>query len=259
MIVGEILCAFVILSVFHFSPHGHAHEDRTGLVVPLYTDPNSTWYELIKAKHDHPKVPIIAIINPSNGPGLIMNSSYVQGVRHLQSTGIVVLGYVHTSYGSRNSTDLESEIDSYKNWYSVNGILFDEMSNVKGNEPYYADLTKYVKTHGMVMTMGNPGIDTLPSYVGTVDNLVLYDNPNLPPVSLFQGWHENFTKNNFSFVSYGVESLDRENVTTLSQHVGYLYVTNQGPDNPWATLPGYFDNLIEMMGPSKIFAHHKSW
>ena len=257
--MGQILCAVVLLAFSHFFPHVHeSNEDRTGILVPLYTDPGPTWYKLIGAKHEHHNVPIVAIINPSNGPGEAINQSYAEGVLQLQHSGIVVLGYVYTNYGIRNSTNIESEINSYKNWYGVNGIFFDEMANVEGKESYYANLTKYVKTHDMFMTIGNPGTDTLPSYVGTVDNLVLYENQNLPSVSLFDGWHENFTKNNFSFVSYGVESLNPQDVLLLAKHVGYLYVTERGLDNPWDELSGYFDKLVEMLGLPEIYTHHKS-
>ena len=257
--MGEILCAVVLLTFSHFFPHvNEGDEDGTGILVPLYVDPDSTWYKLIEEKHEHHNVPIIAVINPSNGPGTAINQRYAGGVRQLQHSGIIVLGYVYTNYGIRNATDIESEINSYKDWYGVNGIFFDEMANVEGKESYYANLTKYVKTHDMSMTIGNPGTDTLPSYVGTVDNLVLYENQNLPPVSLFGGWHENFTKNNFSFVSYGVESMNSQDVLLLAKHVGYLYVTERGLDNPWDALSGYFDKLVEMLKMSEISSHHRS-
>ncbi|HKU33410.1 MAG TPA: spherulation-specific family 4 protein [Candidatus Nitrosotalea sp.] len=228
------------------------HESRTGLIIPLYDNSSSAWDELIMEKHRHPTMPVITIINPNNGPGQTIDSNYVQGVENLQSGGIVVLGYVDTGYGSRNATLVESEIDSYKNWYGINGIFFDEMANVPGMEHYYANLTTYVKTHDMTMTVGNPGVDTLPSYVGTVDNIVLYDNANLPPLQLFEGWHENFKKNNFSFLSYGVDSIDRDHIKSLAKHVGYLYVTDQKGANPWTVLPEYFNKLVKIVESSKL-------
>ncbi|MDE1829117.1 MAG: spherulation-specific family 4 protein [Thaumarchaeota archaeon] len=249
----------MILSNFHPAhEEEHVHEFKVGLMVPLYVHPGSKWDDLIEVKHHHPTIPFVAIINPSNGPGSTLDSNYTDGIEILESSGIVVLGYVDTNYGVRNSTTLESEIDSYKNWYGVNGIFFDQMANVPGKESYYANLTKYVKTHGMIMSVGNPGVDTMQSYVGTVDNLVLYDNANLPPLSLFNGWHENFNKRNFSFLSYGVGSLDDDYIKSLKKHVGYLYVTDQNGGNPWNALPPYLDKLVEELQSSEPFVCHAS-
>src|SRR5439155_26232384 len=64
----------------------------------------------------------------------------------LPISGIIVIGYVATGYASKLISSLESQISSYKNWYSVNGIFFDEMSSVQGNEGYYSTLNTYVKS-----------------------------------------------------------------------------------------------------------------
>src|SRR5713226_9641864 len=161
----------------------------TGVIVPLYSYPGSYWTQVIQAKNAHPSVPIIAIINPNNGPGSSIDSTYTNSIQQLQSAGITVLGYVYTGYGSRSTSSAEADINTYNSWYHINGIFFDEMSNVSGNENYYSTLSSYVKSHGMTMTVGNPGTDTLSSYIGTVDNLVIYENPGLPTTPDLGSWH----------------------------------------------------------------------
>ena len=44
--------------------------ELTGTVVPLYSYPtNAAWRTVIDAKLAHPTVPVVAVVNPANGPG----------------------------------------------------------------------------------------------------------------------------------------------------------------------------------------------
>ena len=216
----------------------------TGVMVPFYIPPGTQWDRLVQVKLAHPSVPILAIINPQNGSGQAQDPGYVAGVQNLQSNGIVVLGYVDTNYAARNDTQVKAEITNYKNWYNADGIFFDQMSNIQGKENYYANLTSYAKSLGFTFTVGNSGVDTRPSYVGTVDNIVLYDNIMLPTIQSLGGWHTNFTKNNFSILSFGINSLDQSFVNNASSHVGYMYMTNNTLPNPWNSIPDYFETLV---------------
>ena len=216
----------------------------TGIIVPLYSYPGQVWDDLVKEKNSHPSVPVVAIINPDSGPG-VRDPNYVTGIKKLQSAGIIVLGYVYTH--KVDSSTIKNYVNDYKNWYNVNGIFFDGMSNVSGDEKFYANLSNYTKSQGLNYTIGNPGTDTLPSYIGTVDNMILYDNPGLPLVSSLGGWHTNFTRNNFSIVSYGVNDMNKTYVENIAKHVQYMYVTNSTLPNPFSTLPKYFDGLMGMI------------
>src|SRR6267143_1384422 len=103
---------------------------NSGIVIPLYTYPtDGSWAATLQARNAHPNVPIIAVINPNNGPGGSSDSNYVQGVKNFQAAGIIVLGYVATGYASHAMSNLDAQINSYKSWYKVNGIMFDEMAN----------------------------------------------------------------------------------------------------------------------------------
>jgi hypothetical protein len=218
----------------------------TGVIVPLYTYPtSSTWDAMISAKTAHPSVPIVAIINPSSGPGTSMDSKYSDGIKKLQAAGITVLGYVYTSYTSRSTNVVKADIDSYKSWYpSLSGIFFDEMANWAGGESYYKTLNDYAKSKGFTFTVGNPGADTISSYVGTVDNIIIYESAGAPTLSSIGGWHTNYDKANFSIIPYAISSLDDAYVDSSSDYVGYMYITNDDLPNPWDSLPPYFADLV---------------
>ena len=51
------------------------------------------------------------IINPSHGPGSAKSTSIATDVANAKAKGILVLGYVYSSYGSRSPSAIKSEID----------------------------------------------------------------------------------------------------------------------------------------------------
>src|SRR5579875_452948 len=187
--ITAIAAALILLStpLLGTMPHQALATSSTGIIVPLYMDPGSYWTQLIQVKNAHPSVPIVAIANPNNGPGSSIDSNYVNGIAQLQSAGIVVVGYVHTLYGSRSTTTLETEMNEWHNWYHVTGIFFDEMANTAGYESYYSNLSSYAASHGMGFTIGNPGTDTIASYMGTESNLCIYEDVGLPSLSTLEG------------------------------------------------------------------------
>ncbi len=218
----------------------------SGTIVPLYTYPSDpTWARIIDVKQAHPQVTIRAIINPDSGPGPSRNPSYVTGVANLHAAGIVVLAYVTTSYASKSASAVHAEIDTYHDWYpGLDGVFFDEMSSTPGDEAYYSGLTQYVKGLGYTVTVGNPGTDTAPGYVGTVDTLLIYESDGEPSSSTLEGWHDNYDKSNFGIIPYAVPSFDAAFVQTARPQVGFIYVTNDDLPNPWDSLPPYFEDLV---------------
>src|SRR5213594_1491803 len=243
-IVSVLFLAAIVTATARIS---FAASTNSGIVIPLYTYPtDGSWAATLQARNAHPNVPIIAIINPSDGPGGSSDSNYVQGVKNFQAAGIIVIGYVATGYASHGMSDLDAQISRYKNWYSVNGIFFDEMSNNQGNENYYSTLNTYVKSLGMTYTMGNPGTTTLKSYVGTLDSIIIYESAGTPSLSYpaFATFYSSYSKSNFGFLAYSVPSLDTSFETSTSTYVQWMYITNDGLSNPWDTLPSYFMNEV---------------
>jgi len=216
-----------------------ASASTTGIMIPFYTYPGSTWASVISVKEANPGVPIVAVVNPDSGPGASVDPNYVSGISGLRAAGVTVIGYVPTGYASMPISTVESTVDQYRRWYPITGIFFDEMSNVAGKEHYYSRLSAYSRSLGFDFTVGNPGSNTLPSYIGTVDTIVIYENQGLPSVSSLEGWHSGYAKRNFAMIAYGVRSVNQSYLSTASRHVGYIYVTNAGLPNPYDSLPPY--------------------
>lgn len=219
----------------------------TGIIIPLYVDPGKEWRSIVQAKNSHPEVPILVVINPHNGPGPSQEIEYAKGISFLQSADISVLGYVHTNFAARSSADVMAEIDRYKEWYSVNGIFFDQMSNIVGNEGYYNILDDYSKSQGLGLTVGNAGIDIPVGYFDAVDIVMLHDNFGLPDSMTVERWATNYDRSNISIVSYGVYPPNQAFVRDASEHIGYIYMTDDVLPNPWDSLPTYFRGLVAML------------
>jgi outer membrane biosynthesis protein TonB len=222
----------------------------TGTIIPLYTAPSDpSWAAVAAAKAAHPAVPVLAVVNPSNGPGGAASPDYAAGIAKLAAAGVKVIGYVHTSWGSRPSAELQAEMGQWKSWYpSVSGIFFDEMANQAGQESYYAGLTSYAKGHGFDFTIGNPGSDSSASYVGTEDVILIYENSGLPSVAALGGWHASYPRTNFGVIPYAVGSLDSAFVQAAKPYVAYIYLQSDNLPNPWDSVPPYLAALVGALG-----------
>ena len=94
---------------------------------------------------------------------------------------------------------------------------------------------------------GNPGTDTLKSYVGTVDTMVIYESAGYPSLSRFGGWHAQFPKSTRGSISYATPKLSIRTVCAIAGRAGSSYVTNAVLPNPYNTLPPYFDRLVNAL------------
>ena len=218
----------------------------TGTIIPLYTTPSDpSWAAVAAAKAAHPAVTVVAVVNPSNGPGSAATPDYTAGIARLTAAGVKVLGYVHTSYGGRPATQIETEIDDWHAWYpGVTGIFFDEMAHDAGNEGYYRSLTAYAKGHGGDFTVGNPGTDTTATYVGTTDVILIYESSGVPAIAALGGWHTSVDRHNFGVIPYGVPSLDSAFVSAAKAYVGYIYLQSDTLPNPWDSVTPYLNDLL---------------
>lgn len=220
-----------------------------GTIVPLYTRPSDpSWAGVIAAKRAHPEVPVLAVINPANGPGAAANTDYLVGLAELEAAGIKTIGYVSTDYSRRPMAEVEADVQRWRSLYpKVTGIFFDEMSYEPGQEEHYRRATAFAKGRGFDLTIGNPGVDSSPEYVGTVDVILIYESAGLPSVSDLTGWHASHDRKNFGVIPHAVPSLDPTFVQTAKNHVRYVYVQNDTLPNPWDSIPPYFADLVRAL------------
>jgi hypothetical protein len=221
---------------------------RTGVIIPLYIYPtDGSWAALIQLKHAHPSIPIVAIINPGDGPGKAIDSNYVNGIHNFKAAGITIVGYIATNFGSRSLAIVKSEMEAYKNWYGVNGIFFDEMGSTKNFINYYRSLALEASSLHFAITIGNPGTIIDSNLVGIFSNICIYENPGMPSLTQISGY-SGYGKHGFSYIAYSVFGLPNESMLkSTAQYVGYLYVTNHGGSNPYNGLPSYLSTELSIL------------
>ncbi|MDE2588953.1 MAG: hypothetical protein KGL95_04740, partial [Patescibacteria group bacterium] len=81
----------------------------TGILIPLYSYPwnfssntlSTYWNVVNQTKTAHPNVPIYAVVNPNSGscdPSAgCPDPYYKKGIANLTKSGVIILGYTHTS------------------------------------------------------------------------------------------------------------------------------------------------------------------
>jgi hypothetical protein len=218
------------------------------VIIPLYSYPGAAWNAIVQAKEAHPDVPIVAVINPDNGPGPKLDPNYVTWINTLRAAGVTVVGYVYTSYGARSTSFVEADVRTYTSWYAVTGIFFDEMANVQGLESYYSTLGTYARSLGLTLTVGNPGGPIPSSYVGTLNCIVIYENLGAPTLARLSEATMGMSKDNFAMIAYGVNALPSSFESGASTYVTYVYLTDEGMPNPYSSLPSYFSAFVAALG-----------
>ncbi len=171
-ITAAVIVAAALLTAV-LTTAGHAFADTgNGLVVPMYGW-DSGWGTLIDAKEKNRDTEIIAIINPSNGPGVGRDSHWTNVINDLQGADIKVVGYVATGYAGKSADAVKYEVNAYHDWYGVDGIFFDEVS--PSNEEYYNNVVD-----GAGLTILNPGAPVPKSYENIGDIIIVNENAGLP-------------------------------------------------------------------------------
>ena len=228
-----------------------------GSIVPLYSWPaetsgetSATWTAIANAHRKWPRVALIPVVNNQNGPGPAADASWTKGIDVLVAAGCKVAGYVYTDYGRRSPSAVEADIANWRAWYPhVTALFLDQMSNTSGVEGYYAALASYARSQGFDFVIGNPGAPTLPSYIGTVDTMVIQEGTAIP--TSFPSWQAGYSPNHFATLTYGLTSpLPGSQVTANKESVAYQYVTDDGvfPDwNPWDEVSIHLDTLLGLL------------
>jgi hypothetical protein len=238
----------LLLAGFPFLAAAATSSSKTGMIIPLYSYPtDKSWASLIQLKQAHPSIPFIAVINPGNGPGRSIDPNYVKGIGNLKASGIMVIGYVYTDYGSRSPSVLKNEMISYKKWYGVSGIFFDEMGSSKNLLEYYKALAAEAAALHFSLTVGNPGTTIDSNLVGIFSNLCIYENPGMPTLTQISAY-SSYGKHGFSYIAFSVSGLPSQNaLKSTTPYVGYLYVTNLGGSNPYDGLPSYLEKELSIL------------
>ncbi len=225
------------------------------IAIPAYfypSFPDPLWTQMEDA------VPTVsfAVMNPADGAGAAPDSNYVSQVAATRAAGVKILGYVYSSYATRDPALLQTDIDNYYSWYGVDGIFIDEADNDCMNQSYYADLDTYTKAKGgLGMTVINPGTVAPECFVTAADVILNFEGSYSQYLSFSPlGWEAGYDASHFWHLVYATAESDMPSAVLLSQlrGAGYVYVTPDTLANPWDSLPGepYWSTELAYVQPS---------
>lgn len=238
--LAPVLCAVLVALSASAAP--------MGLLVPAYFYPPTYWDGLNFAAS---RVPLEVIVNPDNGPGASQDPNYVAVVNSLRAAGGKTMGYVHSSYATRSTNAIQSEITNFFSFYTIDGIFVDEMTNDANTNHYnyYAGLFAFIQTKGTnLFVTGNPGTTTQEPYQATVNALLTFEDGAGYSNYVADAWVTNYLARDFCHVIYAVtNAVTMTNYISLaaSRNVGWVFVTDDtNTANPYERLPVYWTNEV---------------
>jgi len=250
------ISAFLLLATVHA-----AHAAYPEVLIPWYNYP--TWYDPPSYQWDDlaastSQVAITAIINVSNGPGAGgPNADYQVGMAALATGGVTTIGYVFTSYGSRNINIVKADIDEWAdNWvaHGISGIFLDEVTSGSADLDYYEALYLYA--------LGKPGIDKVYGNPGTNADEGYFTRPAATLLVIFEdeathwesytpdSWVAGYPASRFSMLAHNAATAaDMRAAIDLAvqRNIGFVYVTDDVLPNPWDTLPTYWQDELDYL------------
>jgi hypothetical protein len=141
-----------------------AHSSPAGMIVPAYQYPTTgtLWADCARASS---RVPLVAVMNPANGPGSEADPHYLSASGAVRSAGGRVIGYVYTSSARVPLDGVLAEVDRYREWYALDGIYLDGMANDAdpAHVAWHAALRESIRAREPAwLVVGSPGENTLP-------------------------------------------------------------------------------------------------
>ena len=229
-----------------------------GLIIPSYIYPtsaysNSDYNNLIDLKKKYHNVPLYTVLNPSSGPGSVVDGNYSVTIDRLHGANSYVFGYVPTAYAISGSSYVETFIDGWKSLYpTIDGIFFDEVSDEDGYITFYQNLSTYARSKGFQLTIGNTGAIVSGTYLNSdpFDLTIIYEISGYPAEATLKG---DFAEGNFSYnyknrgaIAYNV-AFDKTSAYMMKKYVGALYITDDNIPNPWNSFPSYLEDLFKTL------------
>lgn len=222
------------------------HQGVPAYFYPNVGKPSNGWYRMCSSMSTT-MGGSTAIINPASGPGSSKNSDYVNAVQFCHTHVQLVIGYVHTTYGTRSLSTVEAEVATYYQWYQIDGIFVDEMSNNSSTALYYQSLYQYIHNTGGTgasLVVGNPGVAAASDWQLkqlAADELLIFEGD----AKSYTGWSPpswvaNYPAATFWNVVYNVPTVSRMKMVCLHSktvNAGSMYVTYGTLPNPYNFLP----------------------
>jgi len=226
---------------------------RLRILVPAYFAPRgkslAEWNRLLAASD---RIPIVAILAPSVGPGKKPDPDYVRLLKRAEKTGIVLIGYVHSSYTKRSLQDLKADVDTWIRFYpGIQGIFVDEQSARPEHVAYYRELRRHIReVRGLKLMVSNAGVVCSKEFFSghASDVICIYENYEPFGKIPLPDWAAMHPSVDVLLLPHSVgnpEEMAKWITLASEKKYRYVYVTDNTGSNPWDRLPAYWDKEVD--------------
>lgn len=240
--------------------------DRLGFGVPGYAHPLLApveWAELAR-----PGTPLHwAVLNVADGPGSRPDPHCLEAAGRLGNAGVRVLGHLDLAYGERSFGEIIADAHHYLDWYRVGGFYLDRCPAGPSD---LTDVTLTAATLEAVLEGGpggegggsaghlvlGHGTQPCPEYAEIADQLVTFSGSwDRYRWSQAAEWTADHPPERFVHLVHGVPRTHLDEAMRIArwQGAGTIFFTDRrdrtGEDNPFQTLPGYWDEIVSRVGP----------
>jgi hypothetical protein len=196
------------------------------------------------------------VADPADGPGTATDAAYLDTISRAKQAGIMVLGYVTTTYGQRPSADVLRDINTYYDLYRPSGIFLSEgpmdpdCAAMEATFLAYANAARARDPQAFVAI----GTRYCPSYIYFTDLIVLFARQQAE-YATFQpaAWMPGQSADRFAHLISEVpgEALEATLGRARTLGAGWVYVTDDALPNPWDQVPSYFDREVRIVSTLK--------
>ncbi len=200
-------------------------------IVPAYFHPVVALSEWAKVQAAASFVGGI-VINVADGPGQMIDDAYV-GLAAQLHPAMPVYGYVDLAYGTRATSQILGDVESWRAWYGVDAFFFDQSPSELTAS--FTEVLRQLRKEPAIPIAVNPGVEPDLDLLLAVDVCVTFEGPDdvysrqqlstAPPAQVgVSRLH----------LVYGV-SPERQELTRLraQAHGATCYATDGDGANPW--------------------------
>jgi hypothetical protein len=173
----------------------------------------------------------------------------------MQADGAKVFGYIYTCFGgatcgpglppTRSVSEILAQAQTYAQWYKVDGIFLDEVSNQSSALGYYSTVALGLRAQqANWRIVGNPGTAVPAAYLDVADTLVTYESgAGSFAAAITEPWMLTADPTRQAALLYDVPAeaqMDALLAAATGRGAGYIYITDATTPNPWDRLPAYW-------------------
>ena len=226
----------------HIDNTSNSYVYNNDLIVPLYIPANDNeWNKILNYNGDKR---LFVVINPNNGPGDNFSKDFAILINKLkQKNNVYVIGYVYSSYATRDLNAVKNDIDTWLVYYPlIDGIFIDETSTTSYS--YYENLYNYIKARENRIVILNPGTAVSNSYFNIADKIFVIEN-TFDSLTNYTYSYTGINGYKACAIIYNIptpsDAYYAKNYLVKDLNIKCLYLTANNPQTALFSMPTYFN------------------